>query len=201
MKNRLNVITIALLVFIFTSMMGCAVTDIDRTANFGKYKTFAWGEAHVNVDNPVYDSDLIDKNIKQTVEQEFAKHGIRVDNKNPDFIVSYHTYTKDKKQRTMQPYYYHPYFFPYRFYPYGWGWGMPYGYFGGAPYVYTEGTLIVDVVDAKTQDVVWRGTVSGNVDDVKKLQKQIAKGVRAIVKKYPFTPEVEPLPAMRPEGV
>lgn len=52
-------------------------------------------------------------------------------------------------------------------------------------YYYTEGTLIIDVIDAKTNEHVWRGLVKGNVTDVKALQKSIDKGVKAIIKKYP----------------
>src|ERR1051325_11459745 len=72
--------------------------------------------------------------------------------------------------------------FPMWGYPYmGYG---PYGY-GPGSYQYTEGTLIVDVVDAKTNEHIWRGLVKGNVSDVKALQKSIATGVKAIMKKYP----------------
>jgi hypothetical protein len=53
---------------------------------------------------------------------------------------------------------------------------------------YTEGTLILDIVDHQTDELVWRGSVSGNVDDVSTLKKQIEKGIKAIMKKYPVMP-------------
>jgi hypothetical protein len=192
MKDRIKKIHIALLVTLF-AVTGCAVTDLDRTVNFAAYKSFNWGEGEVKVENPVYESGLINKNIRHTVEEEFAKRGIVRDKQNPDFIVSYHTYTEQKERRTRSPFYGHPYY-PFGFYPfmYGWGWG-PYAY--GMPQVerYTEGTLIIDISDAKSDELIWRGTVSGKVDDVGNLQKQIAKGVRAIIKKYPVTPEASPV--------
>jgi hypothetical protein len=52
-------------------------------------------------------------------------------------------------------------------------------------YYYTEGTLIIDVTDAKTKEQVWRGLVKGNVSDVGALSKTIDKAVKAIMKKYP----------------
>jgi hypothetical protein len=58
---------------------------------------------------------------------------------------------------------------------------------------FTEGTLIIDITDSKTKELVWRGTVSGNVDNVGDLEKQIRKGIKAILKKYPVTPQ-QPLP-------
>jgi hypothetical protein len=45
--------------------------------------------------------------------------------------------------------------------------------------------LIVDIKDGESKEIIWRGTVSGNVDNVRKLQKQIEKGIKAIMKKYP----------------
>src|SRR5690606_29783163 len=121
---------------------------------------------------------LIHKNIRSTVESEFAKRGIGKDNKNPDFIVSYHTYTEEKTRPSGRPNY-GPAFYPFGFRPFiwGWGWGVPYFYgYPEQPYTYTEGTLIIDVTDARTDELVWRGTVAGKVDQLSTLQKQVRKG-------------------------
>src|ERR1044072_2081343 len=141
-----------LLVTLLLGIGGCAVTDVDRTADFSHYKTFAWGKADIQVEHPAYRSDLINKNIKTTVEKEFAKRGILLNSKNPDFLVSYHTYTEKKERQTGGGYYGYP-FYPFRYYPFGWGWGMPYSW-GGIPqvYTYTEGTLIIDITDRKTDE-------------------------------------------------
>lgn len=188
---------------IAVGMTGCAVTDFDRTIKFSNYKTFAWGKTNVKVMNPVYESDLIHKNIKRTIEEEFAKRGIVKQKNNPDFLVNYQTYTEEKEKTSGRPYFASPFLYPYGFSPfmYRWGWGFPYGY--GMPQTdkYTEGTLIIDILDTKTMELIWRGTVAGNVDDVAKLQKQIDKGVRAIMKKYPVTPDYAPLRTESPDNV
>lgn len=189
MKNRAINVMGFMAGILLLGFTGCAVTDVDQSANFHQYKTFAWGKSKVEVKNPAYKSDLINKRIKATVEKEFAKRGIALNPSRPDLKVSYHTYTEKKEQRMGNAYYGYPYY-P-RFYPYGfgWGWGFPYGYGPAQPYTYTEGTLIIDITDARTNELVWRGTVSGNVNNVASLQRQIAKGVRAIMKKYPVTPD------------
>lgn len=173
----------------------CAITDVDRSADFNKYHTFAWGNSEEDVKNPVYKSDLISKNIQQTVEKEFAKRGISLEKRNPDFVVSYRTHTEQKQEVRGSNFY--GFGFPYfgRFYRYPFGmWGYPYGW-SNVPVeaTYTEGTLIIDITDNKTKELVWRGTVKGNVDNISNLQKQIQKGIKAIMKKYPVSPE-EPLP-------
>lgn len=173
---------------LLVGLAGCAVTDFDQAANFNHYRTFAWGQSEVKIENPVYNSGLINKNIRATVEQEFARRGITENKKDPDFLVSYRTYTEKKQSSGTMPYYGYPYY-PFRFAPFGWGWGFPYyGYYGGlnnTPRSYTEGTLIIDITDRKTDELVWRGTVRGDVENVNNLEKQIRKGVKAIMKKYP----------------
>lgn len=184
---------ISLAVAIMMIVTSCAVTDIDRSVDFSSYKSFSWGTSEIVAKNPVYNSDLISRNIKSTIENEFAKRGIVQDKKNPDFLVSFKTFTEEKLTTTGGNAFYGAYPFPLRFYPMGFGWGWPmYGSFSSPrSYEYTEGTLIVDVKDTRNDELIWRGVVSGNVDNAKKLQKQIQKGIRAIMKKYPVNIQEE----------
>ncbi|MBT1703359.1 DUF4136 domain-containing protein [Chryseosolibacter indicus] len=183
-KTINNIILFPVLLLLIAS---CAVTDFDRKVDFNRYKTFAWGESEIKVENPLHKSDLISKNIKTTVENEFAKRGISYNSKNPDFLVSYHTYTEKREETNSNNYFYGPYMpFSFRYIPFGYGWGFPYGWSNNyRNYTYTEGTLIIDITDRKTDEVVWRGSVSGNVNNTGNLQKQIRKGIKAIMKKYP----------------
>lgn len=193
------------LFYIFLSLSliglgGCAVTDLDHTADFSRYKTYAWGKSDIDVSNPLYNSDLISKRIRTTVDEEFAKRGIVKNENDPDFIVRFHTYT-EKKEQTSGGYPYTYGYFPYGWYPFAFRWG----YF---PYLllrpqttreYTEGTLVLDIIDQQSDELVWRGSVSGNVDDVSALKKQIEKGIRAIMKKYPVTPGDQLI--LKPEAI
>jgi hypothetical protein len=185
MKKTIKHINIAAILLLLLG--SCAVTDVDRSADFTQYRTFSWGEAQSRVTSPEYKSDLIDKKIRTSVEEEFAKRGVVYSKKNPDFIVSFQTVTEEKEQQTGGlPYYgFGSPFYAFPFYRFGYGFGFPYWGAGPSMYSYTEGTLIIDVIDKKTDELVWRGTVSGNVDNVGSLQKQLDKAVRAIMKKYP----------------
>ncbi|MEI9921497.1 MAG: DUF4136 domain-containing protein [Bacteroidota bacterium] len=186
MINRLSIC----LAVAMTLLLGsCAVTDINHDVNFKQYRTFGFSTADIQVSNPAYKSGLISSKIRKDVITEFEKHGLVYSKANPDLLVSYTTFTQDKQQNWSG----------YGGYPMmmGWGWrgpmywGYPYmgygGYGGGYPYHFTEGTLIIDITDAKTNEQVWRGLVKGNVNDIKALSKSIDKGVKAIIKKYPGT--------------
>jgi hypothetical protein len=186
---KIHILSLGLLLF---GLAGCAVTDIDRSADFSDYQTYAWGKSEVKVTNPLYESDLINKKIRSTVESEFAKRGIIKNENNPDFLVSYHTYTEKKEQVSGgygYPYYGYG-FSPFRFYPFAYGFGYPYYWMRPESKTqYTEGTLIIDIIDRASDALVWRGSVRGNVDDAAGLKKQIEKGIKAIMKKYPVSPD------------
>ena len=66
--------------------------------------------------------------------------------------------------------------------PYGWGWGMNRTWTSE----YNRGSLIIDIVDAKTNKLVWQGVGSGiNVDSPKSKQKQIPAIVTEMMANYP----------------
>ncbi len=182
-------------------LSGCASlvsTDLDRSANFSQYRTFGWLPAEVKVKNPVYNSQLIDRNIKYAVEQEFAKRGIAQSQAQPDLLVKYHTFT-EKKEQSYSNYSPYPFYGGWGMMPFRMGWGWPYYGYGawGGPWggngfnreqTYTAGTLVLDVIDNRSNELIWRGSVEGDVDNVNRLQKQVDKAVQAIMKKYPVKP-------------
>lgn len=189
-KIMINRLSICLAVAMMLLLGSCAVTDMSHEVDFNTYRTFGFSTADVQVHNPAYKSGLISSKIRKDIKAEFEKRGLVYTKDNPDLLVNYTTFTQDKQQNWAG----------YGGYPmmYGWGWrgpmfwGYPYPYMGygpyggyGYPYHYTEGTLIIDVIDAKSNEQVWRGLVKGNVNDIKALSKSIDKGVKAIMKKYP----------------
>ncbi|MDJ1495505.1 DUF4136 domain-containing protein [Cytophagaceae bacterium DM2B3-1] len=181
------------IVWATTCGLGQVATDYDKNVDFSKFKTFAWMKEDIQVgSNPLYTSKLINRNIKEHVELELVKRGLmRVNpDQSPDLLISFHTYTEKKH---MAYNYGSPMLYPggYRM---GW-WYYPWGY-GNWPYAwnsnfrsynYTEGTLIVDVIEASTKELIWRGSASGVIDTPKRLEKQITKGVTKIMKHYPVT--------------
>src|SRR4051812_29901377 len=95
--KRVRIINILIGLALLTGLASCAVTDIDRAVDFNNFRTFTWGKSTVEVKNPVYKSELIDKNIRRTIAGEFAKRGITYTKKDADLMVSYQTYTENKQ--------------------------------------------------------------------------------------------------------
>jgi hypothetical protein len=79
-----------------------------------------------------------------------------------------------------------------RFYPWGYA-PFPYGYWNGYNRTYTEGTLIIDAIDAETNQLIWRGSISGAIDNPENLHKKVMKAVEIIFRKFPIKPGSAPL--------
>ncbi len=185
--NRIIGMTLAVL-FGFAGLghAGKVYVDYDRQADFGAYKTYAWLPAKGF--NLADVNELLHLRVKNYIEDKLEKGGYLLVEKNPDFLVTYYTASKDmtKINVVSMGYAYGP----------GWGWD-PYwtGYWGwgyggshaasGQVAVYTKGTLIIDVIDARTKQLIWRGTLKDSVpDNPDKISKKIYKGIDKIIRKW-----------------
>ena len=158
--------------------------DFDRDVDFSKYKTFAY-KVCMRIENP-----LVDKRIVTALENTLAREGLTKSEGDADVNVTYHSSTtEDIAIDTIT--------WGYGYGP-GWRWGHGgYGYggygYGGGPVSttttfrkYTRGTLVIDIWDARTKQLVWRGTASDSVsDDPEKNDKKVQKALGKLFKKYP----------------
>jgi hypothetical protein len=165
------------------------ITDSDPSANFSKYRTYKFTDSDDDNTggNPLYHSSLIDNAIHGQIAIELEKRGFEEVRENPDLLITYHTYT-EKKQSSATNYYPMMYGgWGWRYYPYGMAMSpYPFGYWNGYNRSYTEGTLLIDAVDAGTKQVVWRGSVSDAIDDPKDLSKKAIKAVTVIFSRFPI---------------
>ena len=162
----------------FLVMLGVAFaqhvkTDFDHHANFSQYKTYSWQEI-----KPA--NSLWDARIKNAVDAQLAAKGwTQVDSGGDVAIVAIKT---THKQRTLQTFY--------DGFGGGWGWRR----FGGGGFGesttteqdYKEGTLVVDLYDAKTKQLVWRGSAENTLSDkADKNERNLDKGVAKMFKAFP----------------
>ena len=51
--------------------------------------------------------------------------------------------------------------------------------------VYTQGTLLIDMLDGKSKELVWRATCKDSQNDATKFQKRLGEDVEKAFRKFP----------------
>lgn len=161
---------LALLVSAGSAYAQSVSVDYDRQADFSKYKKYAWAEGM-----PVTDP-FAHKRIVEAVDAQLAAKGwTKVEpGANPDAYVLYEAAVGQEKQATV----------------WGSGYGVGWRRMGGTATVTTEtiliGQLVVEVGDAASKQLVWRGKASDTLSDKpEKNEKKIKKAAEKMFKDFP----------------
>jgi len=163
----------ACLVLMGTIALAQNVTyDFDRGTKFIAFKTYAWVQGPIQIDR--FDHARV---VNAVNTQLTSKGLVHVEaGAKPDLLVAYHaTFDRDAQLTGFSS-----------------GWG-PYRFpASGSGVVRAEkiltGTLIVDLVDSRTQNIVWRGTASKEIDtnaDPGKRDRNINRAAERLFKNYP----------------
>jgi hypothetical protein len=169
-------------------------SDYDRTIDFNHYKTYAWITKSDSAKN-LFNNQIVEKNLKYYTDQEMAARGYKMDAQSPDVLLEYHITSQKKSYTTSTPIYNNSTFYnnPY-YYNNGGNWySRPY-YFNNTPNIigynyqqveYNEGTLLLDIVDRKLNQLVWRGWSVGTLNDVQTFEVELSGDIHQIFQKYP----------------
>jgi len=166
--TRVASVGIALL-FAGASFAEQVKTDYARGTDFGQYKTYSWEK--VQTKDPL----VIDR-IKNAVNASLRAKGLTQVESGGDLALVAIEMTKN--QSTLNTFYDN--------FGGGWRWGGGFGTSTTTVDNYTVGTLVLDLFDAKTKQLVWRGsasdTLSSNSD---KNIKSLDKGVQKMLEHFP----------------
>jgi hypothetical protein len=146
-------------------------TDYDRGANFAQYKTYSWEQ--VKTQDPL-DVDRIKSSVNAALA---AKGWTQVDSGGDASVMAIEI---TRNHQTLNTYY--------DGFGGGWGW-RGFGGMGEATTTtetYKVGTLVVDLFNAKTKELVWRGTSSDTLsNNSNKNIQNMDKDVEKMFKNFP----------------
>jgi hypothetical protein len=165
-----TILTLASLVLMGTMTLAQSVTyDFDKAANFAAFRTYAW-----TLGTPVPDA-LNHQRITGAIDAQMMLKGLRqAEAASADLLIAYHTSFDRNLQINA--------------------WGFGDFRFAGSrsgsarAQEVLVGTLVVDMVEARTGHIVWRGIASGDVDmDAKpeRRDRNINKAAEKLFKHYP----------------
>jgi Domain of unknown function (DUF4136) len=157
---------------------GLASTHSDFTTSYPlqTLKTFEFKDQRRISRDPLANNDIWANNVRDAIRGDMAEHGfIEGADGHPDFYVAFYVGLKDRYDSNGIDY-------GMPVFRRGFGsWGWPRGYDVWAV-PYKQSTLIVDVIDAKTNQLVWRGFDDDTLD-ASHPEKTLDKAVDHIVSK------------------
>jgi hypothetical protein len=145
-------------------------TDYDHRADFGRYRTYALKEGKV-VSELGYGEQrntLVTNRIDEALVHQLAAKGLRAAPSEPDLVVTYVAGARTRRELEGTGYA-------------GAGWYGP-AYDDFWVREYPEGTLVIDFVDAHSNQLVWRAYVKAEgegISDAKFIQKSVAKALQS----------------------
>jgi Domain of unknown function (DUF4136) len=161
---------------------GCATTmavssHVERGINFARYHTYDWGPADaLPTGDPRLDRNPFFKDhVEGAVEKQLAARGLEMSaSGTPDLLIHYHASINERLDVNRVD----------RRYGYCYGADCP-----SDVVVYEAGTLVLDIVDTRTNRVIWRGwaqeTVEGVLDNEDKMARQINEAVTRMLARLP----------------
>ena len=170
--------TIALSVVVFLPALGCSSmtvrADNNTQHNFSTYSTFALFERQGKENRRPQMSPIVDQRIGASIAAELDAKGFdSASPRNADFLITFYTAVRRRVVINRAGWY-------------GWGrWGMR----GGATWVnsFPEGTLVIDIIDRRNRELVWRGVGEGAFTSTNPSDEKVAKRVGKILRTFPPT--------------
>jgi hypothetical protein len=168
----------------FGLLSGCTTIykvnyDYDQHVDFLSLKTYDW----MPVPDNMQINSLAVERVRIATEAELRAKGVVKSTANPDFLVVQHVNAQEQINVTNWGYGYGP-----RLNYVGTSLGRYWGTGGVPTYGYEQGTLILDFVDPKTKQMIWRGAAAADVEYVDSSDKRwdiIKNAVKEILKNYP----------------
>src|SRR5215475_3650855 len=142
-------------------------TDYDHSYKLSTLQSFKFADQSQRAANDALRSnDLNERRIRSAIQENLAGLGIKENTADPSFIVAFYAGTQKQAQISASGYG-----------PLRWG--------AGNIWVNQslEGTAVVDFIDARTNQVVWRGFVSRTVEP-NKSDENIRKAIKKLIDRF-----------------
>jgi Domain of unknown function (DUF4136) len=185
------------LVFAALLSLACAAvrvsTDYDDTVDFASLETYAWLDPPMREESrdeggqsadPFSQNTLVDKRVREDVDAWLTAHGYRKagENEPVDFLVRWDLLSQPVTRDS-------PVIVSGGFGHYGSGYGVGSGVGYSPANTYQEGTLILDVIDPGTQQLLWRGSGTSQSRDPHMKPERLHKSIGAILERFPPKPK------------
>ena len=171
-RSALLKASITLVVILVASMVATS-QDVRHNAmpgvDFSKFHTYKW----IDIEGGAHPNQIVDAEIKQSVDTQLASKGMtKTDGDTADLYVGYQVAVDKEKQWNA--------------------WGTGRGFGGGmgqaTQSTINVGSLVLDMYNPTTKQLVWTGTATKTIDpssNQEKNQKNLNKAMEKLLKNFP----------------
>jgi Domain of unknown function (DUF4136) len=139
--------------------------------DFSKFHTYKW----ITIDGASHPNQIVDAEIKDAVNAQLASKGLtKTEGEQADLYVGYQIAVDKERQWNA--------------YGMGGGWRFGGGMATATSSTIDIGTLVVDMYDPTTKQLVWTGRATHSIDpssNEEKNQKRLDKAMEKLLKNYP----------------
>jgi len=151
---------------------GCASTQIkvkyNTEADFAKFETYGWLQGNKKIENfNRVENEKLQSRLYELIDKEISALGYELLTEgDPDILVTYYAGVKGEVVADDE--------------------GYSYGkWYEGSKAINQEGILVIDLIDNERQELFWRGTGSGLIDDPDQIDEEVTKIIQKIFDKFP----------------
>ena len=166
-----------------------AHVERDPSVDLKNYKTFAWLSDYSGnrKDGNTY-QNFQERYLRDMVNKQLEKNGFRQVRSNPDVVIDYDIMVADDVRNESESVYSRP-FVRYFYNPYTRRINSVYypsQYLGENSYAvpYKSGTITLNFVDTKTNNLIWQGWAETEIASRRLQQDDMKKVVKAIFKRF-----------------
>jgi hypothetical protein len=183
MKVFKTFLTVLLFSAALTAAFGSSTkSDYQKDFDFSRLHTFSFKTERDSRDR-LATNTIEAQRILKALTVQLEENGFTQGSDSPDFIVAFYSRVKEKTEINSTGFGYGP--------GWGWGYGIPYRNrwrWGRGPdistYTYTQGCVMADIIDSKTQELVWRGVVKDTVNGIGQSEKQVNSAAKDLIQRF-----------------
>jgi hypothetical protein len=139
--------------------------------NFSQFHTYKW----VAIQGAKYPNQILDQQIKDAINSQLSSKGLTLtDNDKADLYIGYQVSIDQQQQWNA--------------YGMGGGWRLGGGMASATSSTINIGTLVLDMYDPSTKQLVWTGRATKTLDpssNQQKNQERLNKAMQKLLKSYP----------------
>jgi len=142
--------------------------DFDPDTDFSKYKTFAIRAEVITARSPALNNSIVKERITSAIRKELVADGLQPDATEPDLVVNFRLgASADRDVETIRT-----------------------GRLGRRRTRVVvdrdvEGTLVIDLLERESRDLVWRGIYTDEENDAARISRKLDDDVRKLFEDYP----------------